>query len=210
MCEIIRGRYALWLDRAGRSLTHWSPPRRRGHRQCRVSTRYRSRRRGSLEEHAGAASYADARRDDGLRLLRTRGSGLPEATPLRTAVPLSMPQNTRAIGRTHAPVAARMLGQRRQRMAKSYDVIVIGSGPGGYIAAIRAAQLGLKTADRRARAPRRHLLQLGLHPDQGAAALGRDLPLRRARQGLRPGAGRQRQARPEGDRRRARAASRRA
>ncbi|MBD9375718.1 FAD-dependent oxidoreductase, partial [Rhizobium sp. ARZ01] len=28
----------------------------------------------------------------------------------------------------------------------AYDVIVIGSGPGGYIAAIRAAQLGLKTA----------------------------------------------------------------
>ncbi len=31
-------------------------------------------------------------------------------------------------------------------MANSYDVIVIGSGPGGYIAAIRAAQLGMKTA----------------------------------------------------------------
>ncbi|OZA79265.1 MAG: dihydrolipoyl dehydrogenase, partial [Azorhizobium sp. 39-67-5] len=28
----------------------------------------------------------------------------------------------------------------------SYDVIVIGGGPGGYVAAIRAAQLGLKTA----------------------------------------------------------------
>src|SRR5437773_82274 len=27
-----------------------------------------------------------------------------------------------------------------------FDVIIIGSGPGGYIAAIRAAQLGLKTA----------------------------------------------------------------
>ena len=31
-------------------------------------------------------------------------------------------------------------------MAQSFDVIVIGGGPGGYIAAIRAAQLGLKTA----------------------------------------------------------------
>ena len=30
--------------------------------------------------------------------------------------------------------------------AKSYDLIVIGSGPGGYVAAIRASQLGLKTA----------------------------------------------------------------
>src|SRR5258708_12998101 len=28
----------------------------------------------------------------------------------------------------------------------SFDVIVIGGGPGGYIAAIRAGQLGLKTA----------------------------------------------------------------
>jgi len=31
-------------------------------------------------------------------------------------------------------------------MAAVYDLIVIGSGPGGYVAAIRAAQLGLKTA----------------------------------------------------------------
>ena len=28
----------------------------------------------------------------------------------------------------------------------SYDVIIIGSGPGGYVSAIRCAQLGLKTA----------------------------------------------------------------
>lgn len=31
-------------------------------------------------------------------------------------------------------------------MAKQFDVIVIGGGPGGYIAAIRAAQLGMKVA----------------------------------------------------------------
>ena len=31
-------------------------------------------------------------------------------------------------------------------MAENFDVIVIGAGPGGYVAAIRCAQLGLKTA----------------------------------------------------------------
>src|ERR1700689_359315 len=28
----------------------------------------------------------------------------------------------------------------------NYDLVVVGSGPGGYVAAIRASQLGLKTA----------------------------------------------------------------
>ncbi len=31
-------------------------------------------------------------------------------------------------------------------MSTAYDVIIIGSGPGGYVTAIRSAQLGLKTA----------------------------------------------------------------
>src|SRR5215468_9710150 len=31
-------------------------------------------------------------------------------------------------------------------MSESFDVVVIGGGPGGYVAAIRAAQLGFKTA----------------------------------------------------------------
>jgi dihydrolipoamide dehydrogenase len=31
-------------------------------------------------------------------------------------------------------------------MADSFDIVIIGGGPGGYVAAIRAAQLGMKTA----------------------------------------------------------------
>src|SRR6202162_99989 len=31
-------------------------------------------------------------------------------------------------------------------MSESFDIVVIGGDPGGYVAAIRAAQLGLKTA----------------------------------------------------------------
>ena len=34
---------------------------------------------------------------------------------------------------------------------KSYDVVVVGSGPGGYTTAIRATQLGLESRHRRAR-----------------------------------------------------------
>jgi dihydrolipoamide dehydrogenase len=31
-------------------------------------------------------------------------------------------------------------------VAEPFDIIIIGSGPGGYIAAIRAAQLGFRAA----------------------------------------------------------------
>ena len=31
-------------------------------------------------------------------------------------------------------------------MTQKFDVVVIGAGPGGYVAAIKAAQLGLTTA----------------------------------------------------------------
>ncbi len=36
--------------------------------------------------------------------------------------------------------------KHREAVMEKYDVIVIGAGPGGYVAAIRCAQLGLKTA----------------------------------------------------------------
>ena len=31
-------------------------------------------------------------------------------------------------------------------MSQHFDLVVLGAGPGGYVAAIRASQLGLKTA----------------------------------------------------------------
>src|SRR3546814_3653522 len=40
----------------------------------------------------------------------------------------------------------RLCAGRRVLMADTFDLIVLGSGPGGYVAAIRASQLGLKTA----------------------------------------------------------------
>ena len=35
---------------------------------------------------------------------------------------------------------------RKNLMPEQYDVVVIGAGPGGYVAAIKAAQLGKKAA----------------------------------------------------------------
>ena len=59
-------------------------------------------------------------------------------------------------------------GHDRQRTTSSSSA----AGPGGYVAAIRAAQLGLKVACVEKRAhPRRHLPQCRLHPVQGAAAI---------------------------------------
>ncbi len=70
-------------------------------------------------------------------------------------------------------------------MSDPYDVVVIGGGPGGYVAAIRAAQLGLKTAcvDKRGRLggtclnvgciPSKALLQSSHHYEMAHADLAR-------------------------------------
>ncbi len=47
-------------------------------------------------------------------------------------------------------------------------LLVIGGGPGGYVAAIRAGQLGIADDAGRRRAPRRHLPQRRLHSVEGA------------------------------------------
>jgi dihydrolipoamide dehydrogenase len=99
-------------------------------------------------------------------------------------------------------------------MSKQFDVIVIGGGPGGYIAAIRAAQLGFNVACidewKNAAAARagRHLHQRGLHSVQGAAAVVRAFRARRhhfAEHGITEGPedGRGQDDRPQGRRREA-------
>src|SRR5262249_11235370 len=34
----------------------------------------------------------------------------------------------------------------KEMIDQSFDIVILGGGPGGYVAAIRAAQLGMKTA----------------------------------------------------------------
>ncbi|RYE74800.1 MAG: FAD-dependent oxidoreductase, partial [Myxococcales bacterium] len=74
--------------------------------------------------------------------------------PARTQHPLQ--RTAQEAGRTsdqdaHVSTLASRLSHpdgRRPNVAdvSEYDVVVLGAGPGGYVAAIRASQLGLKTA----------------------------------------------------------------
>ena len=82
----------------------------------------------------------------------------------------------------------------------SFDLIVVGGGPGGYVAAIRAAQLGLRTAV----VEREHMggicLNWGCIPTKGAAAHLGSLRPHQACRGL-WALGQGRVVRPEEDRR---------
>ena len=58
-----------------------------------------------------------------------------------------------------------------QSAEQSYDMIVIGAGPGGYVCAIRAAQLGMKVVCiEQMDQPGRHLFEHWLHTLKSAAA----------------------------------------
>ena len=77
--------------------------------------------------------------------------------------------------------------RKRTHMTDStpFDLVVIGTGPGGYVAAIRAAQLGLRSRRGREGRARRHLPELGLHPHQGVDRLRAPARADPPREGLR-------------------------
>src|SRR5439155_16220499 len=62
----------------------------------------------------------------------------PAATPSISPAPKPV--------RRHLCPSHRSNGQTRRPLPSEHDVVIIGAGTGGYVAAIRAAQLGLKTA----------------------------------------------------------------
>ncbi|KAK9236862.1 hypothetical protein V1525DRAFT_361854 [Lipomyces kononenkoae] len=70
---------------------------------------------------------------------------------LKSFVPLSRPPTSRlarSATKVYTSVQSSFLVQFHRGFAteSEHDVVVIGAGPGGYVAAIKAAQLGLKTA----------------------------------------------------------------
>jgi dihydrolipoamide dehydrogenase len=63
----------------------------------------------------------------------------PDKYVIDTGRHMPSPSNQRPVGAVHILSEIRF-------MTDKFDLIVIGAGPGGYVAAIRAAQLGMKTA----------------------------------------------------------------
>ena len=85
-------------------------------------------------------------------------------------------------------------------MPERYDLVVIGAGPGGYVAAIRAAQLGMRTACvDLPRHARRDVPQYRLHSVEGAAAVVREIRRGAALSGRARGQGRRGRARSRCD-----------
>ena len=69
-----------------------------------------------------------------------------------------------------APAAAPAAAAAPAKPAGDKRVIVIGGGPGGYVAAIRSGSAGRKGHRHGTEAPGRHLPERGLHPHQVPAA----------------------------------------
>jgi dihydrolipoamide dehydrogenase len=96
---------------------------------------------GVLGAHVAAAG-AEVTVGDVLGSIDTEGSAVPTSKPpSQAAEPTLAPAQT-----VPASSAPQPEPHSSEPVADTFDVIVIGGGPGGYVCAIRAAQLGLKTA----------------------------------------------------------------
>src|SRR4051812_32684752 len=82
--------------------------------------------------------YPVSRQRPGERMSAPRAAG-STAVLERPAAGAAVPAQQEAARVSEQP-------QRRAAEGADYDVAVVGSGPGGYVSAIRAAQLGLKAA----------------------------------------------------------------
>ena len=92
---------------------------------------------GAGEQRVVVKDGAPSRRDADERDALDRSSRHRRRARRRTARRLQIPDRT---PRRYAGLT------EEARMADPYDILIIGGGPGGYVAAIRAAQLGFKTA----------------------------------------------------------------
>jgi dihydrolipoamide dehydrogenase len=72
-------------------------------------------------------------------LLKVEAAGAAAAAPAPAAA-------AQAAAPAAAPVAAPAAASHGGAADVEYDMVVLGAGPGGYSAAFRAADLGLKTA----------------------------------------------------------------
>ena len=98
---------------------------------------------GSLGAHQ-AAEGAEVSVGDQLSTIEESGAQPQAAVPSPQPATEAPPAPVQA---TPSPAAAETQAAKTAAPATdTYDVIVIGGGPGGYVAAIRAAQLGLRTA----------------------------------------------------------------
>ena len=77
--------------------------------------------------------------------LDTAGAGAA-AAPAASSAPAAAPASAPVAAPASAPVAAPAAAAHAGSADVEYDLVVLGAGPGGYSAAFRAADLGLKTA----------------------------------------------------------------
>ena len=124
-------------DRAVRELALGEAPARRGRPRRRAQ---RQRRRGGRRRHRGMRAHGVV----SSLCCRHCGGAAPPAERGRWFRPARLPRAPPGPSfgaATTLPSAADRFGSA---MPESFDLIVIGAGPGGYVCAIRAAQLGMK------------------------------------------------------------------